>query len=153
VTKLFGMYLYIDKYDYTENNLNNIDIAEEIASIDSKLKKIEENNFVFFDYIRKKMQSDKNSNSIDLNDLEVKRIRLLNISKQIYHLQMRQISECISSIKIDKSKNKYLVEFDKSEELTPIMLEEKQYKNLIKLRDTLNTISIYDLFQEKINST
>jgi hypothetical protein len=147
------MYLYIDKYDYTENNLNNIDIAEEIASIDSKLKKIEENNFVFFDYIRKKMQSDKNSNSIDLNDLEVKRIRLLNISKQIYHLQMRQISECISSIKIDKSKNKYLVEFDKSEELTPIMLEEKQYKNLIKLRDTLNTISIYDLFQEKINST
>ncbi len=153
MTKLFGMYLYIDKYDYTENNLNNIDIAEEIASIDSKLKKIEENNFVFFDYIRKKMQSDKNSNSIDLNDLEVKRIRLLNISKQIYHLQMRQISECISSIKIDKSKNKYLVEFDKSEELTPIMLEEKQYKNLIKLRDTLNTISIYDLFQEKINST
>ena len=147
------MYLYIDKYDYTENNLNNIDIAEEIASIDSKLKKIEENNFVFFDYIRKKMQSDKNSNSIDLNDPEVKRIRLLNISKQIFHLQMRQISECISSIKIDKSKNKYLVEFDKSEELTPIMLEEKQYKNLIKLRDTLNTISIYDLFQEKINST
>jgi hypothetical protein len=147
------MYLYIDKYDYTENNLNNIDIAEEIACIDSKLKKIEENNFVFFDYIRKKMQSDKNSNSIDLNDPEVKRIRLLNISKQIFHLQMRQISECISSIKIDKSKNKYLVEFDKSEELTSIMLEEKQYKNLIKLRDTLNTISIYDLFQEKINST
>lgn len=147
------MYLYIDKYDYTENNLNNIDIAEEIASIDSKLKKIEENNFVFFDYIRKKIQSDNNSNSIDLNDSEVKRIRLLNISKQIYHLQMRQISECISSIKIDKSKNKYLVEFDKSEELTSIMLEEKQYKNLIKLRDTLNTISIYDLFQEKINST
>lgn len=153
MTKLFGMYLYIDKYDYTENNLNNIDIAEEIACIDNKLKKIEENNFVFFDYIRKKMQSDKNSNTIDLNDPEVKRIRLLNISKQIYHLQMRQISECISSIKIDKSKNKYLVEFDKSEELTPIMLEEKQYKNLIKLRDTLNTISIYDLFQEKINST
>ena len=147
------MYLYLDKYDYTENNLNNIEIQEEITAIDSKLKKIEENNYLFFNNIRKKIIADNKTNIIDLNDPEIKKARLLNISKQIYHLQMRQISECISSIKVDKAKNKYLVEFDKSEELSVIMLEEKQYKNLIKLRDTMNTISIYDLFQEKINST
>jgi len=49
VSKYFGMYLYIDKYDYTLNNLNTGEIGDEIEGIETKLGDIELNNLDYFD--------------------------------------------------------------------------------------------------------
>lgn len=49
MTKYFGMYVYIDKYDYTVNNLNTGEIGDEIEEIETKLEDIEISNIDYFD--------------------------------------------------------------------------------------------------------
>jgi len=75
-----------------------------------------------------------------------------NICDQILNLQLKQLSECISSIKKDTKSKNYIVVFDKAEDMSTLCLDEITYKKLMKQRDTLNSISVYDLFQEKISS-
>jgi hypothetical protein len=64
---------------------------------------------------------------------------------------MKQFSESICNIKKDVKKNKYVLLFDSSEGIDPLVLEESDYKDLLKYRDPMNSISVYDLFQEKIH--
>jgi len=149
------MYVYVDKYDYTINNLNNEEIDEEIEHLSQKLADIENNNLVYFKYLKEKVLEEKtcsNPNYIDLNSNQVLLNRFENLTNQIFSLQMKQFSESICNIKKDVKKNKYVLLFDKSESIDPIVLDEQDYRELLKFRDPMNSISVYDLFQEKIHS-
>jgi hypothetical protein len=65
---------------------------------------------------------------------------------------MKQIAESVWNIKHDIKKNKFILIFDHSESMDTLILEQVEYHNLIKYRDPINSISVYDLFQEKIHS-
>lgn len=145
------MYIYLDKYDYSINNLNNEDIDEEIDAIEDKLRDLGENNIFYLKNFKSKLNRIKSVTKLDLNDNDTKDKRLQNISNQIFMLQMRQFAESISNIKKDVKKNKFVLLFDGSENIDPLTLEEYNYKELLKYRDMMNSISVYDLFQEKIH--
>jgi hypothetical protein len=143
------MYLYIDKYDYLINNLHNDEVEEEISSLQSQLDSICENNVLFVNKLGKKIKSE--AGYIDISSTSVLKNRLENILNQIFVLQMRQVAESISGIKKDLKRNKYFIIFDSSENMKSITLEESQYRNFLKFRDAMNSVSVYDLFQEKIH--
>ena len=144
--------MYIDKFDYLLNNLNNEEIDEEIQFIKDKLSLIEEDNIFFFKALRKKINSLEFQPKIDLNSESVFQNRYENLTIQIFTLQMKQLAESIWNIKKDFKKNKFLLIFDQSEAIEALSLDESDYKELLKYRDPMNSISVYDLFQEKIHS-
>jgi hypothetical protein len=145
------MYIYLDKFDYLVNNLNNNEIDDEIQAIEEKLNSMESNNLVYCNELNQRITRYRKRILIDLYDKKSFKYRLDNITNQIYILQMRQFAESISIIKKDLKRNKYYVWFDCSESMDCLELDEKTYKNLLSYRDAMNTISIYDLFQEKIH--
>ena len=49
----------------------------------------------------------------------------------------------------NNNENKYIVTFDPTENMQSIKLSESEYEDLISFRDPSNSISVYDLFQEK----
>jgi hypothetical protein len=73
---------------------------------------------------------------------------------QIYNLQMKQFAECICGVQRRQIKGqwKYKVIFEINDSIPNLEMDEEKYKNLIKFRDPLNSISVYDLFQEKTYS-
>lgn len=147
------MYMYIDKYDYLTNNLNNEDIDEEIDHLQERLAETEENNHYFFKKLQKKIRNEEGAiKKINLQSETVYQNRYENLTNQIFTLQMKQLAECIWNIKKDVKKNKYILIFDQSENIDPLSLDEPEYKELLKYRDPMNSISVYDLFQEKIFS-
>jgi hypothetical protein len=148
------MYIYIDKFDYAINNLNNEDIEEEIEQIGEKLEEIESNNIFYFKNLKEKINNGQlgGMSKLNLTLTEVSENRYENLTNQIFVLQMKQFAESICSIKKDMKKNKYVLLFDQSEFIEPLSLDENDYKELLKYRDPMNSISIYDLFQEKIHS-
>lgn len=151
------MQLYIDKFDYQINSLTNDEIQEEIELLEEKLGEMEENNLQFTkffkDIIDKETALTSNDFSrINLKDPTVKMVRLQNIKIQLFSLQLKQFSESVMNIKKSLKKDNYVLIFDPTEKIEPIVLEELDYRNFIRLRDTLNSTSIYDLFQEKIHS-
>ena len=78
-----------------------------------------------------------------------------NLINQIYILQMKQFAECICGVQRKLGNdNKYIykVIFEINDSMPFLEMEEIKYKNLIKFRDPLNSISVYDLFQEKTHS-
>jgi hypothetical protein len=143
------MYIYIDKYDYLVNNLNNDEIDEEIDHMEEKVGQISENNVIFFNRLKEKIHKERQE--IDFNGKNVMQNRLENILNQIYVLQMRQIAESISAIKKSARSNKYILIFDSSENMKTLTLNEADYRHLLKYRDSVNSVSVYDLFQEKIH--
>lgn len=151
------MQLYVDKFDYQLNNLNNEKINEEIEVIEEKLEEIEESNYKYSKFFKDIIDRENEISSIDyskinLKDHSVKQVRLQNIKIQIFSLQLKQFSESVMNIKKHIKKDNYVLIFDPSEKIEPIVLEEFDYRIFIRLRDTLNSTSIYDLFQEKIHS-
>ena len=78
-----------------------------------------------------------------------------NLINQIYILQMKQFAECICGVQRKLGNdNKYIykVIFEINDSMPYLEMDEIKYKNLIKFRDPLNSISVYDLFQEKTHS-
>ena len=78
-----------------------------------------------------------------------------NLINQIYILQMKQFAECICGVQRKlENDNKYIykVIFEINDSMPYLEMDEIKYKNLIKFRDPLNSISVYDLFQEKTHS-
>ena len=67
---------------------------------------------------------------------------------------MKQFSECICGVQRRQinGKWKYKVIFEINDYIPTLEMDEEKYKNLIKFRDPLNSISVYDLFQEKTHS-
>ncbi len=148
------MYVYLDKFDYLVNNLHNEEFDEEISSLQEKIEKIEENNHFFFKRLQNiiKTEEIESSNKIDLTSRQIFQNRFDNLSNQIFSLQMKQFAESIWNIKKDIKRNKYILIFDHSEGMQSLLLDEAEYKDLIRYRDPMNSISVYDLFQEKIHS-
>ena len=67
---------------------------------------------------------------------------------------MKQFAECICGVyrkQID-GKWMYKVIFEINDCIPSLEMDEEKYQNLIKFRDPLNSISVYDLFQEKTHS-
>lgn len=149
------MYVYLDKYDYAINNLNNDEIDEEVEQLTEKLADIEKNNLRYFKFLQEKLIDEEKKlalpAAVDLNSNQVILNRFENLTSQIFSLQMKQFSESICNIKKDVKKNKYVLLFDQSEGIDPLTLDENDYKELLKYRDPMNSISVYDLFQEKIH--
>jgi hypothetical protein len=149
------MYVYLDKYDYVINNLNNEEIDEEVEHLSEKLGEIEKNNLKYFKFMHERLMEENKRmtlpDAVDLNSNDVTLNRFENLTSQIFSLQMKQFSESICNIKKDVKKNKYVLLFDQSECIDPLNLDEKDYKELLKYRDPMNSISVYDLFQEKIH--
>lgn len=77
-----------------------------------------------------------------------------NLINQIFNLQMKQFAECICGVqrKQINGKWRYKVIFEINDFIPSLEMDEDNYKNLIKFRDPLNSISVYDLFQEKTHS-
>jgi hypothetical protein len=144
------MYIYLDKYDYLVNNLNNNEIDDELQAIEEKLSAVESNNLVYSNILNERIHKFSKSINIDLYDKKSLKYQFDNIINQIYVLQMRQFAESISIIKKDLKRNKYYVWFDNSDVADSLELDEKIYKNLLNFRDTMNSVSVYDLFLEKI---
>ena len=92
----------------------------------------------------------KEDNLIDLNSDSNIKIRMDNIKDTLYNLQMKQFAESICSIKTDT--DVYIIGFDPSEKIDQIIISKSDYQNLINYRDPLNSVCVYDLFQEKIHS-
>ena len=77
-----------------------------------------------------------------------------NLINQIYILQMKQFAECICGVqrKLKGKEYIYKVIFEINDSIPTLEMDEIKYKNLMKFRDPLNSISVYDLFQEKTHS-
>ena len=67
---------------------------------------------------------------------------------------MKQFAECICGVqwKLINGESKYKIIFEKNENIPILELSEYEYRDFIKYRDPLNSISVYDLFQEKTHS-
>jgi hypothetical protein len=147
------MFLYIDKFDYLANNLHNDEIDEEISMLQEKLEKIEENNQTYFKRLQTLVKEKEDEmKRVNFDSRQIYQNRFDNLSNQIFSLQMKQIAESVWNIKHDVKKNKFILIFDQSEGMDTLFLDEEDYRDLIKYRDPINSISVYDLFQEKIHS-
>ena len=100
-------------------------------------------------------KSKKNSNSINTKNckkLEKISLILKNSAYHIYKLQLAQFAECIKRIYKNTKKNQYLITFDNTEEQIPsIILEQKDYMNLISIRDKYTNNDILSSFISKEN--
>ena len=67
---------------------------------------------------------------------------------------MKQYAECICGVQRKQTNGKwrYKVIFEINDFTPSLEMDEENYKKLIKFRDPLNSISVYDLFQEKTHS-
>ena len=161
IDKICGFNLCLEKNRYNfKNNLN--DINSEIVALEKILLNLEDINY---------------NNGIKIQEYTVKQEKLEfnnklkkglyspesiltneniyeNLINQIYILQMKQFAECICGVqkKQINGKYKYKVIFEINDSIPTLEMEEEKYKNLIKYRDPLNSISVYDLFQEKTHS-
>lgn len=91
-------------------------------------------------------------NLIDFDSEEIKNRRFDNLMTQIYNLQMKQFAESIYNIKADINNQKFLIEFDPAEKIGTIVLKRDEYIKFMEFRDPLNSVCVYDLFQEKVHS-
>jgi hypothetical protein len=146
------MNIYIDNFDYLVNNTNSQDIDEEIQLIQQKLNSIEENNYLMLKNFENKSKLPEFQPKIDVNCKEFYLNKCENLANQIFTLQTKQFAESIWNIKIDVKNKKYLLIFEEAEGIENLSLSEVDYKKLLNFRDPLNSISVYDLFQEKIHS-
>ena len=161
VDKICGFNLCIERNSFNfKKNLNELDDEiNDLKKISSLLEDINYNNA-----LKIKEYSEKQE-KINLNNKKKKGLytpeSILtneniydNLIDQIYNLQMKQFAECISGVhrKLVNKKYIYKVIFEINDSMPTLEMDEDKYKNLIKFRDPLNSISVYDLFQEKTHS-
>lgn len=160
ITKLFGIFVYMDYFDGLGYNQGNNDfgytnkIKDEISSLEKKIEEIEQNNINNVRRIKKISNQNDNNEiqtkmTVNVNSNKIRLQRYDNLIDQIFRLQMKQFSESISGIKKNVKSNWYLVQFDPSEQIEDLNLSEEDYTHLIGFRDLFNSVSVHDLFQEK----
>ena len=107
-----------------------------------------------YDFENKKNNKLK-ENSKDLkisNSKKLEKIFLIlkNSAYHIYKLQLVQFAECIKRIYKNSKTNEYFITFDNTDEEIPsIILGEKDYKNLISIRDKYSNTDILSSFISK----
>ena len=161
VDKICGFNLCIERNRFNfKKNMNEID--DEINDLKNILANLEDINYK--NAVKIKEFTEKQEKI----DLEYKLKKGLytpesiltndniydNLINQIYILQMKQFAECICGVQRKLEDNKYIykVIFEINDSIPSLEMDESKYKNLIKFRDPLNSISVYDLFQEKTHS-
>ena len=161
VDKICGFNLCIERNRFNfKKNINEID--DEINDLKNILADLEDINYK--NAVKIKEFTEKQE-KIDLDNKLKKGLytpeSILtndniydNLINQIYILQMKQFAECICGVQRKLEDNKYIykVIFEINDSIPSLEMDESKYKNLIKFRDPLNSISVYDLFQEKTHS-
>ena len=161
IDKICGFNLCLEKNKYNFKTNTN-DINSEIITLEKILLDLEDINY------NNGIKIQEYSNKQEKINLENKKSKGLytqasiltkeniyeNLINQIYNLQMKQFAECICGVKRINfnGKWKYKVIFEINDFTPSLEMDEENYKNLIKFRDPLNSISVYDLFQEKTHS-
>ena len=161
IDKIFGFNLCLEKNKYNfKTNAN--DINSEIIELEKILVDLEDINY------NNGIKIQECSNKQEQINLDIKKSKGLytpasiltneniyeNLINQIFNLQMKQFAECICGVqrKQINGKWRYKVIFEINDFIPSLEMDEENYKHLIKFRDPLNSISVYDLFQEKTHS-
>ena len=161
IDKICGFNLCLEKNKYNFK-INSNDINSEIATLEKILLNLEDINYnngiKIQEYSNKQeklnLDNKKKKGLFTPQSILTKENIFENLINQIYNLQMKQFAECICGVQRKQINGKwiYKVIFEINDYIPSIELEEEKYKNLIKFRDPLNSISVYDLFQEKTHS-
>ena len=170
ITKLLGLNIVVEApkvqgINTCMNSKHKLTIKEEIAFVEQHLACVTKMNIANMNTIKHKAEelfarahaksTGDNDSITDINELNaanIKQIRFDNLINLIYEMQMKQFAESICGIKKDIVTNNYYVYFDPSEKISMLNLSQHEYEELINYRDPLNSISVYDLFQEKTYS-
>ena len=161
VDKICGFNLCIKRNRFNfKKNMNEIEYEiNDLKNILSNLEDINYNNALkvknYSEKIEKKNLEKKLEKGLYTPESILTNDNIYdNLINQIYILQMKQFAECICGVqrKLENDKYIYKVVFEISDSIPSLEMEENKYKNLIKYRDPLNSISVYDLFQEKTHS-
>ena len=161
VDKICGFNLCIERNRFNfKKNMNEIEYEiNDLKNILSNLEDINYNNALkvknYSEKIEKKNLEKKLEKGLYTPESILTNDNIYdNLINQIYILQMKQFAECICGVqrKLENDKYIYKVVFEISDSIPSLEMEENKYKNLIKYRDPLNSISVYDLFQEKTHS-
>lgn len=140
-------------------------IEEKLRFIEDLIEKDRKNSGILNENIfikRKKGRPRKNAGNYFVN-FDLRHILKLSLEKpllsledrldllfgQICDLQLKQLAECICGVLRNKDNQTYKILMDLDSKIHAIEMSKEQYMNFIKYRDPLNSISDYDLFQEK----
>lgn len=161
IDKICGFNLCLEKNKYNFKTNGN-DINSEILFLEKILLDLEDINYnngikiqEYSDKQEKISLDDKLKKGLYTPDSILTNENIYEILiNQIYNLQMKQFAECICGVQRRQIKGqwKYKVIFEINDSIPTLEMDEEKYKNLIKFRDPLNSISVYDLFQEKTYS-
>ena len=122
-------------------------ISDEIENLKKDIELKEYDNMNKFEQIKLKCTKDEYTD--DIND---KQIRIDNIMKQLFEIQIKQFAESIYSIRTNKENSLYQIEFDPNEIDLTLTLTHREYEDFIKHRNPSNSVCLFDIFQEKIHS-
>ena len=161
VDKICGFNLCIERNRFNfKKNMNEIEYEiNDLKNILSNLEDINYNNALKVKNYSEKIEKKNLEKTLEKGLYTPESILTNdniydNLINQIYILQMKQFAECICGVqrKLENDEYIYKVVFEISDSIPSLEMEENKYKNLIKYRDPLNSISVYDLFQEKTHS-
>ena len=144
--------MYLDNSDWLPSSSYDTLPKDEIKSLQMKLSQVEQTNLDNMTKLKEITNSIEPHSIFDIDSPDIKQDRFDNLINLIYALQMKQFAESICGIKKDNNSNRYLITFEKKEKIEQLTLNEEDYNELISFRDPLNSISVYDLFQEKTYS-
>jgi len=119
-----------------EKNENYKKLIEEKIKTKSGYQTIDEE----FDYEFEKEKKDDKKSKKDTNSKKNKKLEkvdliLKNSAYHIYKMQLTQFAESIKRIYKNTKTNEYMISFDNTDEdIPPIILDEKDYQNLIAIR-------------------
>ena len=135
-----------------EKNENYKNIIEDKIKNKSGYKTIDEE----FEYeFEKNEKGSKGGNLVSIkanNSKKLKKIFLIlrNSAYHIYKLQLIQFAECIKRIYRNSKTNEYFITFDNTDEdIPPIILNQKDYNNLISIREKYSNNDILSSFISK----
>ena len=161
IDKICGFNLCLEKNKYNFKTNGN-DINSEILFLEKILLDLEDINYnngikiqEYSDKQEKISLDDKLKKGLYTPDSILTNENIYEILiNQIYNLQVKQFAECICGVQRRQINGqwKYKVIFEINDSIPTLEMDEEKYKNLIKFRDPLNSISVYDLFQEKTYS-
>ena len=136
-----------------EKNEKYKNIIEERIKNKSGYQTIEDEFEFDFENKKNNKNLNKNLNSIKVNNskkLEKIFLILKNSAYHIYKLQLIQLAESIKRIYKNSKTNQYFITFDNTDEDIPsIILDEKDYNNLISIRDKYSNNDILSAFISK----
>ena len=122
------------------------DIQKEIDFIEELLIDSQGRNSLLYKIAQKQQLSENMISKANEANFEEIELRLQNLTQQIFTLQMRQFAESISRVQKCKNKNIFRISFDPEEKIDSIILNEKDYKQLLSFRDPFHCSNVTESF-------